>query len=115
MNINYKQKNIRKLNESQNIDFQSIQNQDSSNNEYVNKYQKLFKNESNFFKFSNGIKMADFNANVDVDSKFSLRWHADNSVDLENFFESIENFIKSPISESDKAKLTKMYNTLYLM
>lgn len=117
MNINYNEKKIQSLNESQqNVDISPTEfaQLNSTENDKIKKYQELFKDESNFFNFSNGKKMANFNAKVDVDSKFSLRWHADHSTDLENFFESIENFIKSTLSESDKAKLTKMYSKLYL-
>lgn len=114
MNINYNQKKIQRLNESQQLQSQSISSiNDDIDEDYVNKYQQLFKDKSNFFRFSNGIEMADFNANVDIDNKFSLRWHAINSKNLDTFLISVENFIKTPIAESDKLKLTKMYNQLY--
>ncbi len=116
MNINYKTPSIRDsvtLNESQDISttqFAEINSHDSAD---VEMYQKLLTDSNNLFKFSNGKSMAKFNAKIDVDSKFSLKWHAENTQDINEFFESIEAFLGTELADSDKSKLAKDYNRLY--
>ena len=122
MNIDYGSKKCdsnQKLNESQNVDISPTEFADINSTEsngldsMVENYQKLFKNDSNLFRFSNGVKMARIDANVNVDSRFSLLWHANNATDLDDFLNSVANFVKAELTESEKTQLTRMYNQLY--
>ena len=117
MNIDYSK---RKLNESVDIsptEFAEINSASDDSNSYLDElaenYQKLFQNNANLFKFSNGVKMAKINANVAIDGKFSLRWHADKAIDVEDFLNSVSKFIKAELTKSEISQLTTMYNQLY--
>lgn len=63
------------------------------------------------FNFDSGVIMAKINVNID--SKFGLKWHAENAENAEKFIESVSNFVGTTgniLSVNDKQKLEKQYN-----
>ena len=96
------------LSESQQFETnqQAINN---SNDEYD--ISKVMENTSLQFKFDCGAIMAKIN--LPVNNKFGLKWHFDNSNSVEEFINSVENYLKigeNQLTENDKNRLIKQYN-----
>lgn len=59
--------------------------------------------------FSCGVSMA--RINVDINTRFGLKWHFENTKSLNDFLDSVKSFLgdKNPLSSSDMALLTNEY------
>lgn len=59
--------------------------------------------------FSCGVSMA--RINVDINTRFGLKWHFENTSSLNDFLDSVKSFLgdKNPLSSSDIALLTTEY------
>ena len=91
--------------EEEQFDFDNIQNIENPN---LKIYQKVIENESNQFKFDKGFSMAKII--VDLDTKFGLKYHAENTSSFEEFIESIQKFVGEELTASDITKLQTQYN-----
>lgn len=75
--------------------------------------QKVIALKNKQFKFDCGISMA--RIREDVNTKFGLKWHYDNSSDIKSFIDSVRSFIEAAgysLSDSDINRLTKEYQKL---
>ena len=75
--------------------------------------ENVLKIKSKQFEFSCGIIMAKINQ--DINTKFGLKWHYDNTENLEGFINSVGNFVAvsgNKITDADKKKLTVQYNSM---
>lgn len=62
------------------------------------------------FKFDSGVIMAKIN--VDVKNRFGLKWHAENTNNVEEFIESVNGFLaisEMNLTDNDKNRLSKEY------
>lgn len=109
MNIGRKHK---KLNESV-VDITPTQTaqMNSFGNFDIDKYNKLFDNEFNFIKLDSGAQMAKIGTGID--KQLGLQWHAENTNSLEEYLESVQKFIDTPLTSNDVAKLTAQYRKVY--
>lgn len=99
----------------------------SENSKYA-KYQKLFenaeeinlqdeesvlRNKSLQFKFECGAIMAKINVNIN--NKFGLKWHFENTTNLGFFLSSVDTYLRASgnkLLDADITKLTAEYNKL---
>lgn len=73
--------------------------------------EKVVNTKSKQFKFQSGAYMSGINSDID-DLKFGLRWHAQNTNSLEEFIESVSNFVSTgdiKLTDIDKKNLEKHY------
>lgn len=71
------------------------------------KLSRLFSNKVYQFKFDDETMMA--LPILGLDMKIAINWHVDNTNSLEEFLQSIKDFIKKPISDYNIERLTKIY------
>lgn len=71
------------------------------------KLSRLFSNKVYQFKFDDETMMA--LPILGLDMKIAINWHIDNTNSLEEFLQSIKDFIKKPISDYNIERLTKIY------
>lgn len=71
------------------------------------KLSKLFSNKIYQFKFDDETMMA--LPVLGLDMKIAINWHIDNTNNLEEFLQSIKDFVKKPISDYNIERLTKIY------
>lgn len=116
MNIQFnqskKEPQTTKLFESQQFGNQQQVSQEAQDAVDTTKEDNVFKFKSLQIEFSSGIIMGTINSNVDT--KFGLKWHYQNSTSLETFIASVQSFIETSdlnINDADIAKLTQIYNT----
>lgn len=77
----------------------------------LNEIDNVFQHDSNLFRFSNGVKMA--NINIEIDNPISLNYHYKNSANFDDFISSIKGTLASiadkKISSADVERLRSEY------